>query len=73
MSKKDNKMTKAFLEPTIITKENVDLFLKALSPEAIEKVKKIDKERKKRRDELFKNVNCNPTKEELDEIMKAYE
>jgi len=46
-------MTQAFLEPTRITKENVDLFLKAISPESIKKVKKIDKGfRKKLRKEI---------------------
>jgi hypothetical protein len=52
-------MTKAFLEPIILKKENVDLFLKALSPEAIEKVKKIDEKLKcldKEIEEMEKNT-----------------
>ena len=52
-------MTQAFLEPTSITKENLHLFLKAISPEAIEKVKKIDesfrKELKKEIEKMEKN------------------
>ena len=67
-------MTNAFLEPTYITKENVHLFLKAISQEAIEKVKKIDESfRKEIQKEMEKAVNCNPSKREIDEIMKAYE
>ena len=67
-------MTKAFLEPTYITKENLHLFLKAISPEAIEKVKRIDEGfRKEIQKEMKKVINCNLSKEELDEIMKAYE
>ena len=67
-------MNQTFLEPTYITKENVDLFLKAISPEAIEKVKQIDKVfRKEIQKEMEKIVNCNPSKKEIDEIMKTYE
>ena len=66
-------MTQAFLEPIIIDKNYIDLFLEAISTKTIKKIKKIDEERKKKKDKLFKIVNCNPTKEEIDEIMKAYE
>jgi len=67
-------MTQAFLEPTYITKENLHLFLKAISPESIEKVKKIDEGfRKEIQKEMEKAVNCNPSKKEIDEIMEAYE
>jgi hypothetical protein len=63
-------MTQAFLEPTYITKENLHLFLKAVSPEAIEKVKKIDegfrKELKKEIEEMEKN------KIPLEKIMEKY-
>ena len=63
-------MTQAFLEPTYITKENLHLFLKAISPEAIEKVKKIDegfrKELKKEIEEMEKN------KIPLEKIMEKY-
>jgi len=62
-------MTKAFLEPTIITKENIDLFLKAISPETIEKVKKID-EKLKELDEEIENMENN--KLPIEEIMKKY-
>ena len=63
-------MTQAFLEPTYITKENLHLFLKAISPEAIEKVKKIDegfrKELRKEVEEMEKN------KIPVEKIMEKY-
>ena len=63
-------MTQAFLEPTYITEENVHLFLKAISPEAIEKVKKIDegfrKKLKKEIEEMEKN------KIPVEKIMEKY-
>ena len=66
-------MTQAFLEPTIIDENNVKYFLKALSKEHIEKVKKIDEELKKRKSELDKIININPSKEEIDKLMGIYE
>ena len=65
-------MTQAFLESTVIDKNNIHLFLKAISPEAIGKVKKVDEKRKKEKAELFKMVNLNPSKEEIDKIMEKY-
>jgi len=63
-------MTQAFLEPTRITKENVDLFLKAISPEAIEKVKKIDESfRKKLRKEI---EEMEKNKIPVEKIMEKY-
>jgi len=63
-------MTQAFLEPTYITEENLHLFLKAISPEAIEKVKKIDegfrKKLKKEIEEMEKN------KIPVEKIMEKY-
>ena len=55
-------MTQAFLEPTIIDKSNIDLFLKAISKESIEKVKKIDKELKEMQKEKIP----------VEEIMQKY-
>jgi len=63
-------MTQAFLEPTHITKENVDLFLKAISSEAIEKVKKIDEGfRKKLRKEI---EEMEKNKIPVEKIMEKY-
>jgi len=62
-------MTQAFLEPTIIDKSNIDLFLKAISKESIEKVKKIDKEREKRKDEIEAMMT---NRLPVEEIMKKY-
>jgi len=62
-------MTQAFLEPTIIDKSNIDLFLKAISKESIEKVKKIDKELEKIDKELEK---MQKEKIPVEEIMKKY-
>ena len=62
-------MTQAFLEPTIIDKSNIDLFLKAISKESIEKVKKIDKEREKLNKEL---EAMQKNKLPVEEIMKKY-
>jgi len=63
-------MTKAFLEPTYITKENLHLFLKAISPEAIEKVKKIDKGFRKEIQKEIKSMEKNRIP--VEEIMKKY-
>jgi hypothetical protein len=62
-------MTQAFLEPTIIDNNNVHLFLKAISKKGIEKVKKADEERKKRKKELDKILN---NRISIKEIMEKY-
>ena len=63
-------MTQAFLEPTRITKENVDLFLKAISPEAIEKVKKIDESFRKKLRKKIEEMEKN--KIPVEKIMEKY-
>jgi len=63
-------MTKAFLEPTYITKENLHLFLKAISPEAIEKVKRIDEDFRKEIQKEIKSMGKNRIP--IEEIMKKY-
>jgi len=63
-------MTKAFLEPTYITKENLHLFLKAISPEAIEKVKRIDEGFRKEIQKEIKSMEKNRIP--VEEIMKKY-
>jgi len=63
-------MTKAFLEPTYITKENLHLFLKAISPEAIEKVKRIDEGFRKEIQKEIKSMEKNRIP--VEEIIKKY-
>jgi len=63
-------MTRAFLEPTYITKENVDLFLKAISPEAIEKVKRIDKTLRKEIQKEIEEMEKNRIP--IEKIMEKY-
>jgi len=62
-------MTQAFLEPTIINKNNIHLFLKAFSSESIEKVKKADESRKKRKSELDKIIQ----NKSIEDIIRYYE
>ncbi len=62
-------MTQAFLEPTIINKNNIHLFLKAFSSESIEKVKKADESRKKRKSELNKIIQ----NKSIEDIIRHYE
>jgi len=62
-------MTKAFLEPTVINKKNLHLFMKVFSKEHKEKVKQVNERLKKEKVELEKIIN----NKLIEDIMKHYE